>query len=132
MSWDVILFNSKQKIISLENLDEELLFPIDFNSILEEYFGDLTFDGDHREITGDDYSIEYYRSDAPASNMLFNLHGERALFELIRLAKKFDFQIFDTGIGQMLDLEHPERNGYQNFKDYLMHVLTKSNQRSET
>ena len=64
MSWDVVIFSSKQKIVSLENLNEELLVPIDLNTILEEYFDNVIIDDSHREIKGDDYSIDYYVSES--------------------------------------------------------------------
>ena len=131
MSWDVVIFSSKQKIVSLEELEEDLLIPIDFNSILEEHFKNIIIHGDHREIKGDNYSIDYYVSDEPTSNMLFNLYGEPALFELIRISKKYAWQIFDTGNGQMLDLDHPENNGYQDFQNYLQHVLKNSNDKTQ-
>lgn len=132
MSWDVVIFSSNQKIISLEDLEEEMLLPIDFNSLLEDSFENVIVDGDHREIKDDDYSINYYVSDEPTSNMLFNLYGERALFELIRVSKKYGWQIFDTGNGQMLDLHYPEKNGYQDFQSYLQQILKNTDNRSES
>ncbi len=36
-------------------------------------------------------------------------------------------KLFDTGNGEMLDLENPEKNGYDNFQSYLQQVLTNSN-----
>jgi len=58
------------------------------------------------------------------SNTLFNLYGETSLFELIRVAKIYGWQIFDTGVGEMIDLEKPEKNGYDNFQSYLQDVLS--------
>ena len=127
MSWDVVIFNSKQKIISVEEIDEELFIPIDFNSILEKHFNNIIVDGDHREIKGHNYSIDYLSSSEPASNVLFNLYGENALFELIRVSKIYNWQIFDTGNGEMLDLEHPEKNGFENFQNYLQQIMRKEN-----
>lgn len=37
--------------------------------------------------------------------------------------------IFDTGNGHMLDLDHPEKNGYQDFQKYLLHILKNSNKK---
>lgn len=131
MSWDVVIFSSKQKIISLENLEEEMLVPIDFSSILEKYFDNVLIDGSHREIKNDNYVIDYYVSAKPVSNMLFRLYGEKALFELIRVSKKYGWQIFDTSYGQMLDLDSPEKNGYQDFQNYLQHVLGNTDNKSQ-
>lgn len=38
MSWDIVLFNSKQKIESVAELDETQLEPTDFIGILEDSF----------------------------------------------------------------------------------------------
>lgn len=124
MSWDIVIFSSKQKINTIEEIDEELFLPIDFNAVLEKHFDNIIVDGNHREIRGDNYAINYFVDTAPVSNSLFNLYGEAALFELIKVAKIYGWQIFDTGNGEMLDLEHPEKNGYSNFQSYLQHVLS--------
>ena len=130
MSWDVVIFSSKQKINLIEEIDEEQFIPIDFNSVLEKHFDNILVDENHREIKSDNYSINYFVDKEPTSNTLFNLYGEASLFELIKVAKINGWQIFDTGNGEMLDLEHPEKNGYENFQSYLQQVLT--NQNNET
>jgi hypothetical protein len=127
MSWDVAIFSSKQKITSVEEINEDLFVPIDFNSILERHFDNIIIDENHRKIKGTNYSIEYFAHSESVSNVMFSLYGEAALFELIRVAKIYGLQIFDTGNGEMLDLEHPEKNGYDNFRSYLQHVLTNPN-----
>ena len=124
MSWDVIIFSSTQKINFIEEIDEELFLPIDFNAVLEKHFDNIIIEENHREILGDNFSINYFMHTELASNTLFNLYGETSLFELIKVAKIYEWQIFDTEIGEMLDLEQPEKNGYDNFKSYLQQVLT--------
>ena len=131
MSWAIVIFSSKQNIASLEEIEEDLFVPIDFNAILEKYFDNIIIEGNHREIKGDNYSINYFVSDEPTSNMLFNLYGEKSLFELIRVSNENDWQIFDTGNGEMLDLDHPGKNGYQDFQNYLQHVLKNSGNKSQ-
>ena len=130
MSWDIVIFSSRQKITAIEQIEEDLFEPIDFNAILEKYFDNIIADGDHREIKGDNYSINYFVSGEPTSNILFNLYGVNSLFELIRISKENNWQIFDTGNGEMLDLDHPEKNGYQDFQNYLQHVLKTSGNKS--
>jgi hypothetical protein len=125
MSWDIVIFSSKQKITSLEDINEELFVPIDFCSILDKHFTNIFINGDHRQIKGDNYAIDYFYDMEPSGNMLFNLYGEHALFELIRIAKTYHWQIFDTGNGEMIDLENPEKNGYKDFQNYLQYILTK-------
>ncbi|MDQ2862493.1 MAG: hypothetical protein M3R50_02375 [Bacteroidota bacterium] len=46
-----------------------------------------------------------------------------ALYALIEVAQKQKWQIFDTGLGEMIDLDNPSKNGYQNFQEYLSYVL---------
>lgn len=123
MSWDVVIFSSKQKINSIEEIDEEQFLPIDFNVVLEKHFDNIIVSENHREIKGENFSIEYFTDTEPVSNFLFNLYGEAALFELIRVAKNYGWQIFDTGNGEMLDIEHPEKNGYSNFQSYLQQII---------
>lgn len=130
MSWDIVIFNSKQKINSIEEIDDNLFVPIDFNAILDKHFDNILKDDDHREIKGDDYSINYFTNSEPVSNMLLNLYGENSIFEVIGISKEYGWQIFDTGNGQMIDLDHPEKNGYRDFQNYLNQVLKKSGDKS--
>ncbi|MFF5384370.1 hypothetical protein [Pedobacter suwonensis] len=123
MSWDIVIFSSKQKIRAVEEVDEELLVAIDFDIILEKQFINIIANENQREIKGEGYVIDYFADTEPVSNKVFSLYGEEALFELISVAKLYDWQIFDMGNRKMLDLEHPEKNGYSNFQSYLQHVL---------
>ena len=125
MSWDIVLFNSKQAISSIEELDEDKFEPIDFTGILENSFKDVIKDGNHREIKGKDFSIDFFTDDEIVSNKMLSLYGENGLFELIELSKQFGWQIFDTGLGSMIDLENPENNGYENHRNYVAHVMNK-------
>lgn len=122
MSWDIILFNSKQKIKSVSDLDENQLEPIDFSGILERSFPQTKFDGKHREIIGADFTIAFFAS-GHSSNLMLTLHGEHGLYELIGLAKKFNWQLYDSGLDAMIDLENPEKNGFDNYKNYLAQIL---------
>jgi len=123
MSWDIVLFNSRQKIETIEDLNEDCLEPTDFCSALEQHFNKIVVKENHREIKGADFSIDYFLDEEPVSNKMISLYGENGLYELVLLAKKYNWQIFDTGIGQMLDLENPSKNGYKSFQNYLKQVL---------
>ncbi len=123
MSWDVVLFNSKQKINSIEELDDTQLEPTDFCSALESHFADVVKSENHREIKGKDFAIDYFEDGEKVSNKMFSLYGENGLYELVVLAKKQNWQIFDTGLGQMIDLENPSNNGFENFQNYLQQIL---------
>jgi hypothetical protein len=123
MSWDIVLINSRQKIDHIENMDDNQLEPTDFCYAFESYFEQIIIDDNHREIKGKDYSIDYFTDDQKVSNKMISLYGENGLFEIILLARKHNWQIFDTGLGQMVDIENPNMNGYQNFQKYLQQIL---------
>ena len=123
MSWDIILFNTKQKIESIEEVDENHFVPIDFTQILESSFAEIANDDNHREIKGKDFSIDFFTDEELAGNKMISLYGENGLFELIELAKKYDWQIFDTGLGEMIDLDNPEKNGYENHRKYVEQIM---------
>ncbi len=123
MSWDIVLFNSKQKIKSVADLDENQLEPTDFSGILENSFDQIKKDDNHREIIGTDFRIDFFASKEHSSNFMLHLYGENGLYELIELAKKYNWQIYDSGIDEMIDLENPEKNGFENYKKYVEHIL---------
>ena len=125
MSWDIVLFNSGQNIESIEDLEETLLEPTDFCSVLENQFEEIIKDDNHREIKGNDFTIDYFLDDEKVSNKMLSLYGENGLYELIILAREHKWQIFDTGLGEMIDLENPSNNGHENFQNYLKQILKK-------
>jgi hypothetical protein len=125
MSWDIVLFNSKEKIESIESITENQLEPTNFCSVLESSFTNVIKDEDHREIEGNDFTMSFFTDEEEVSNKMLSLYGENGLFELIELSKKFGWQIFDTGIDEMIDLENPARNGYENHKKYVEQLMKK-------
>jgi len=125
MSWDVVLFNSSEKITSVEDIDESKLIPTDFDLVFEHSFENIIKKANQREIKGDDFAICWFCDKEPTSNTLLNLYGENALYQLIPLAIKNNWQIFDTGSGEMIDLNNPSKNGYENFQSYLNQILNK-------
>ena len=122
MSWDIVLFSSKQKLVSLENLNEDLLKPIDFDKVLKSKFENIKKSENHNEIIGKDFSIDFFDDEELVSNKMLSLYGENGLFELIKIAKVENWQIYDSGIDKILNLEKPEENGYENFKNYLKYI----------
>ena len=123
MSWDIVLFNSKQKIKSVAELDENQLEPTDFSGILESSFEQIHSDENHRKIIGTNYTISYFSDSEHSSNFMISINGENGLYELIELAKKHNWQIFDSGMDSMIDLENPEKNGFKNHKKYVSQIL---------
>jgi len=124
MSWDIVLFNPKVKLKSLSEVNIDLLKPTDFfTPILDNYKDDYFQDEDHILIKSDLYSIEFFLEDEPIENTILMLQGEKALFNLIPIAKENGWQIFDTSLEQFIDLDNPSNNGYNNFQEYLKTVL---------
>ena len=123
MSWDIVLFSSSQKITSAEDIDESKFIPIMFSPVFESYFENFTKHEHHSEIKGDGFSIIYYYEDEPESNTLLNLYGESAIYPIIDLCIKNNWQVYDTGLDEMIDLSNPSKNGYQNFQAYLSQIL---------
>tara|TARA_R110002050_G_scaffold212641_2_gene348851 strand:+ start:293 stop:673 length:381 start_codon:yes stop_codon:yes gene_type:complete len=123
MSWDIVLFNSKQKIESVAELDENQLEPIDFTGILENSFDRINKDDNHREIIGTDFAIDFFADNELSSNFMLSLYGENGIYALIELAKKHNWQIYDSGIDGMVDLENPEKNGFDNHRKYVEQTL---------
>lgn len=129
MSWDVILFNLNRKVDSVEEIDETILVDIgtktDFKKIIEKNYQDVVWDGDWGKIERTDYSIEFSLGDTdePFSNSIFHLYGENAIYDIIELCKKNNWQVFDTGLDQMLDLVDPKKNGYENHQNYVRQIL---------
>ncbi len=109
MSWDIVLFNSKQKIKSVAKLDENQLELTDFSRILESSFDRIKKDNNHREIIGTDFIINFFTDNEYSSNFMLSLYGENGIYALIELAKKHNWQIYDSGIDVMVDLENPEK-----------------------
>ncbi len=123
MSWDIVLFNSKQKINSVAELDETQLEPTDFSGILETSFNQINKDENHREIVGTDFTIDFFADSEHSSNFMISLYGENGIYALIELAKKNNWQIYDSGIDGMIDLEHPEKNGFKNQRKYVEQIM---------
>lgn len=123
MSWDIVLFNSRQKIESVAELDENQLEPIDFSGILESSFDRIKKDDNHREIIGTDFTIDFFADNEHSSNFMISLYGENAIYALIELSKKHNWQIYDSGIDGMVDLENPEKNGFDNHRKYVEQIL---------
>jgi len=123
MSWDIVIFNSTQNIQSVADLDEKKLQPMAFTEVLENSFENIRKDKNHREIIGDDYSIEFFSSKEQSSNIMIQLYGENGLYELIEVAKKYSWQIYDCSIDEMINLKNPAKNGFENHKNYVEKII---------
>ena len=117
MSWDIFLFSTKQKVNSIEELYESQFTSINFCDVFEKHFQKIN--KNHREIIGNEFTIEYFDYEELVNNKMVSIYSEKGLFELIELAKKNDWQIYDTGIGEIIDLKNPSKNGYDNHQKYV-------------
>ncbi len=125
MSWDVMIFNSTEKIDSLEDINEDKLEDFDFCAVFRKHFKNIKEENNLIEIKDNDYSISCFTDDKPVNHKLISIIGERGLYEVVELCKRYKLQIFDTELGEMIDLNNPERNGYKNFKDFVQHIINK-------
>lgn len=122
MSWDIVLFNSRQIIESVEEIDENKLEPTDFCTVLASRFSDIEKEDDHRNIKGGAFEISYFEDDQKTSNKILSIYGVNGLFEIVLLARQHHWQIFDTSLGEMIDIHHPEVNGYDDFHKYVAQI----------
>ena len=125
MSWDIVLFYSKQKIASIQEIDENQLEPTDFAQVLENSFDRIRKDNNHREIVGIDFNISFFYDSEPSSNFMLSLYGENGLYEIIELAKKYNWQIFDSASEEMINVDNPEKNGFEKHKKYVNKILNR-------
>ena len=125
MSWSIVLFNSNEKIPSDLDFDENMLKPILFSEILERSFSEIKSDQNHREIKGSDFSIDFFVDNEPTGTKMLNLFGENGLFELIELAKEYEWQVYDTSLNEFIDLENPKNNGFENHKKYVEQIINR-------
>lgn len=120
-----MLFKAKDKIPTDLDFDESILEPTIFSDILEKSFSKIIVDKNHREIKGSDFSIDYFIDNDPTGVKMLNLCGENGLFELIELAKLYNWQVYDTSLNEFIDLENPKNNGFENHRKYVEQILKK-------
>ena len=92
---------------------------------MENSFDQIKKEDNHREIIGTDFTIDFFVDDEHSSNFMLSLYGENGLYELIELAKKYNWQIYDSGLDEMIDLENPEKNGFKNHRKYVKQILNR-------
>jgi hypothetical protein len=126
MSWDIFLFNTNQRVNSIEELKDEELILTNFCKIIEQNFKNIVKENDHREVIGEDFSFRYYEDSELVNNKMLILHGENGLFEIVKIAKSNNWIIFDTGSGELIDLENPSKNGLKEHKSYVKHIMKKN------
>lgn len=130
MSWDIVLFSSAEKIISIEDVDENKLLMIDFDKILLENYPAKNTENQKNKHTNSNSSsvnndINFYFDDEPSGIKMIELYSEEALYNIIELAKLHNWQVFDTSLNEMLDLENPAKNGYTNHKKYVDKIMNR-------
>lgn len=130
MSWDVFIFNLNRKVNSVEEIDNTTILPFEdwdaVRVILSAYFKDIIWENVWGSITRSDFSITFCSGDPDEKpgNIMMSLYGENSIYEVIELCRQQNWQIYDTGLGDMIDIENPERHGYENFRAYLAQIKT--------
>lgn len=123
MNWDIVLFNSKQKINSVAKLDKTQLESTDFSEILESSLNRINEKDNHREIDGTDFTVDFFADSVKSSNFMPSLCGENGIYALIELEKKHNWQIYYSEIDGMVDLENPEKNGFKKHRKYFEQIM---------
>ena len=123
MSWNIVLFNSKQQIESIKDVDESQLVEIYFSEVLLNSYTHFNKNKKHIEIKGLGFSFEFFLSKDPSSNIMIQLFGENAIYELIEICKINGWQIYDSSLNQMIDFADPEKHGPKNHNDYVSQIL---------
>lgn len=129
MSWDVVIFNLSKQVQTVEEINDEILVDIgtwsQFKKMLKDYFPAMVFEKDWCKISTEDFSLQTSIGNANerVSSTIFHLHGENAIYAIADLCKRNNWQAFDTYLGDMLNVENPEKNGYQNFNNYLNQII---------
>jgi hypothetical protein len=122
MSWDIVLFNLSNRVQSVEEISDQMLVNIGsgmyFKQLITEFFPDAICKDDWCAIEFQRCSIQFSfgKLDEYFSSKLIHLYGERAIYPILDLCRKFGWQIFDTGSGKMIDIKHPETNGFKEFE----------------
>lgn len=129
MSWDIVVFKLNRKVATIEEIDETILLPIgtwkSFGELINAEFQQVSKEDEWCIIEGEKFSLETSLGEPENffSNTIFHLYGEAAISPLIYLCKKYQWQAYDTVMGGMIDLDDPERNGFENFNAYLKQIL---------
>lgn len=122
MSWDVFIFHLKSKVTTIEEIADESILPIDnFVPTLQSAFPDMQRQDGWIKIEREGYSIESSETEGNNTHapVMLQLQGTMAIYPLVALCKKNNWQLFDTWAGAMLDLDDPAKNGYADFQRYL-------------
>jgi CRISPR/Cas system-associated protein Cas5 (RAMP superfamily) len=123
MSWDVVLFNSREKIVSVEDINPNQLIDTDFDVEFERYFPDIKKDENYREVIGDGFTISYFIDSEPVSNKTVSLYGEKSIFALCIFARDNKWQLYNNASERMFDIENISDNAYKDFLKFKSSIL---------
>jgi len=116
----IILFNCKEDVKTIEDIEEKNLQAINFIEIIENHFKKIFHrNGNHINIKASDYHI-YLHSMAKnelTTGKQIDIYGENGLYEFITLAKENGWKIFDTGLNDFMDLDFPKKYSYLEYKE---------------
>ena len=127
MSWGVLVFKLNREIKSGSEIDETTMDDVgSVASVLEKlhfHFPDLElFDygkviENMGKIERENFSIEFsiLKSTETQNFISFNLYGKDSIYPIVELCKRNGWFIFDTTLAEIINLEEPEKNGYEHF-----------------
>ncbi|UIR57680.1 hypothetical protein LZQ00_07630 [Sphingobacterium sp. SRCM116780] len=122
MSWDVIAFKFNRDLKDVSEIDENTIEDIgtwDFVlGLIKEQFADLEISDfwcciRRKDIFEIQFSIDELTE--ITNCIIFHLYGEIALYSIADLCKKNNWQLLDTTLGVLLDLDNLQKNGYNKF-----------------
>lgn len=124
MSWDVMAFKFNRNLKDASEIDETTVEDIgtwDFVlDLIKEQFSDLETGNFRCSIRRKGlFSVEFSIGELTeiTNCITFNLYGgESALYSIADLCKKNNWRLFDTTLGELLDFENLQKNGYDRFQ----------------
>jgi hypothetical protein len=128
MAWEIVIFNLNKKVNKVEDIDDNVLLEFkdwdELTLIFSNFFSDIIWKESTGKIEREDFSISFFTGDPEERprNIFMELYGEYAIYEIVQLCKLNGWQIFDMSLGEMLDIDYPEKNGYTNFRNYLAQI----------
>ena len=127
MSWDVFVFKLNREIKSGSEIDETTIDDIgSVASLLEKlcvHFPDLELSDYGKVIENmgtierENFSIEFsiIKATDTYNFLSFHLYGKDSIYPVAELCKRYGWCIFDTTLAELLNLQEPEKNGYEQF-----------------
>lgn len=130
MSWDILIFNSKEQIdletVNLPNFKsrQECIDKIK-NSFLEIDFTDTSFGQLENQLAIIEFNLG--SEDEMSSNFMLHVRGgENPTGEIARMCKENEWQAFDISEGNYIDTDAPQSDSFERWNNYKDYVIRQS------